>query len=186
MNERRHFSGAVLTGGRSTRMGADKALMPVDGVPMALRVANAMRAAGAADVKAIGGDAESLHRLGLRTVPDAAPGEGPLGGIISALRASRQALVVVTACDMPWIEAEQIAPLVDALARSDQSVVAVSAAGSHPQPLHAAWRVSGIEELQQLFDAGERAPSRAMRALAHLTIELGDGRWATDLDTPDH
>ena len=41
------FSGAVLTGGRSRRMGTDKALVAVEGRPMVVRVAAALRAAGA-------------------------------------------------------------------------------------------------------------------------------------------
>ena len=50
------FAGAVLTGGRSSRMGRDKATLPVDGVPMAARVADALRRAGAEPVLAVGGD----------------------------------------------------------------------------------------------------------------------------------
>ena len=185
MNEPLNFSAAILTGGRSSRMGTDKALMRIEGVPMALRVANALRAAGATDVVAVGGDVQSLQQLGLRTVPDGAPGEGPLGGILSAVRAATESVVVVTACDMPWIEAAQIVPLVEALAPSQKAVVAASTATGHLQPLHAAWRVEALAELQRIFDEGERAPRRAIRALAHVTIELGDGRWSTDLDTPD-
>ncbi len=186
MSEAVHFSGAILTGGRSTRMGTDKALVPIDGVAMALRVAEAMRSAGATDVVAVGGDADALRELGLRTVADGAPGEGPLGGILSALRAAAESVVVVTACDMPWIEAAHVVRLVEALAPSQDAVVAASTATGHLQPLHAAWRVEAIDELQRIFDEGERAPRRAIRALAHVTIELGAGRWSTDLDTPDH
>ena len=53
---RERFAGAVLTGGLSARMGRDKALLRVDGVPMAVRVATALRAGGADPVAAIGGD----------------------------------------------------------------------------------------------------------------------------------
>ena len=57
------FAGVVLTGGASRRMGRDKALLPVDGVPMAVRVATAMIAAGAHPVVALGGDADGLREL---------------------------------------------------------------------------------------------------------------------------
>ncbi|WP_434127450.1 molybdenum cofactor guanylyltransferase, partial [Enterococcus faecium] len=58
------FAGAVLTGGDSRRMGTDKALIEVDGGPLARRVANALRAAGADPVIAVGGDLEALGDLG--------------------------------------------------------------------------------------------------------------------------
>lgn len=186
MNEPSRFGGAVLVGGRSTRMGTDKALVRIEGVAMAMRVATAMSAAGAHDVVAVGGDEESLRGLGLRTIADATPGEGPLGGILSALGAATEPIVVVTACDMPWIEAAQIVPLVEALADAKDCVVAVSAAEGHLQPLHAAWRVDAIGGLRTIFENGERAPRRAIAALPHVRIELGDGRWSIDLDTPEH
>ena len=74
------FAGAVLTGGRSSRMGRDKATLPVDGVPMAARVADALRRAGAEPVLAVGGDQAALEALGLTWVADRHPGEGPSGG----------------------------------------------------------------------------------------------------------
>lgn len=51
-------------------MGRDKGLLPVDGVPMAVRVEMALRAAGAAEVVAVGGDAPALTALGLTVVAD--------------------------------------------------------------------------------------------------------------------
>jgi len=185
MSEPVRFSGAVLTGGRSTRMGTDKALVPVGGIAMAVRVANAMSAAGATDVTAVGGDEDALRSLGLRTIADSTPGEGPLGGILSALRSATESIVVVTACDMPWIDAAQIVPLVDALAHS-RAVVTVSTSQGQLQPLHAAWRLEATADLQRMFDSGERAPRRAVQGLECVTVELGDGRWSTDLDTPEH
>ena len=96
------FTGAVLTGGRSTRMGTDKAFVEVDGRPMAGRVAAALRAAGAAEVLAVGGDLDRLPSLGFdRAVPDRHPGEGPLGGLLTALAAAGHDVVVVLACDVP-------------------------------------------------------------------------------------
>ena len=68
-------------------MGRDKALLPVGGVPMALRVADALRAAGADEVVAVGGDATALAALGLTVVPDDHPGAGPLAAIVTALAA---------------------------------------------------------------------------------------------------
>jgi molybdopterin-guanine dinucleotide biosynthesis protein A len=89
--------GAVLCGGAS-RMGVDKATIPVDGVAMARRVADALAAAGCSPVSAIGGDPAELGRLGLDTVIDRYPGDGPLGGILTALAVQAPAAVVRAIC----------------------------------------------------------------------------------------
>jgi molybdopterin-guanine dinucleotide biosynthesis protein A len=170
-------------------MGTDKALLEVDGVPMALRVAGAMRDAGATEVLAVGGDAGGLSGLGLRCVPDEYPGEGPLGGIITALRAVctvranvylTSALVVISACDMPWIEARHVTPLVDALAGDPDADVAVAGA----QHLLGAWRTQALSVLERRFAEGERAPKRALTGLRVLHVDLPSGAWAADVDTP--
>src|SRR5687768_5401850 len=98
--ERPPFAGAVLTGGASRRMGADKALVEGDGLAMARRAADALWAAGATEVMAVGGDAQALGRLSLEVVRDLHPGEGPLGGILTALAATDEDVVVVLACDL--------------------------------------------------------------------------------------
>src|SRR5690606_15244567 len=80
------FTGVVLCGGRSRRFSptVDKAMVEVDGVPMARRVAHALRAAGATGVVAVGGEREAAEALGLRWRADEVPQEGPVGGIVSA------------------------------------------------------------------------------------------------------
>ena len=80
------FSGAVLCGGRSRRFGRDKAIYEHNGTPLAKISLLALREAGASVVFSIGGDADALADMGFRAVPDDHPGEGPLGGIICALR----------------------------------------------------------------------------------------------------
>ncbi|HEY5104020.1 MAG TPA: molybdenum cofactor guanylyltransferase [Acidimicrobiales bacterium] len=175
------FVGAVLTGGYSSRMGSDKALLEVDGVSMAGRVARAMLEAGAREVFAVGGDGVTLGTLGLQVVPDETPHEGPLAGIIAALRVASEDVVVVTACDMPWIGAVHVARLVHAIDKFD---VVISAANGQLQPLHAAWTRATLEKVEAAFQAGERSPLRAIQNLDYLVVDFGVGPWSIDLDTP--
>jgi molybdopterin-guanine dinucleotide biosynthesis protein A len=179
--ERDAFVGAVLTGGYGQRMGRDKALLPVEGVPMATRVTRAMLGAGAREVFVVGGDAESLSTLGLRIIPDQTPHDGPLAGIISALRAASEDVVVVTACDMPWIRENHVAGIVEAIDKFD---VVMSVADGQPQPLHAAWTRATLEKLEAAFHSGERSPLRAIRNLNYSVVDFGAGSWSIDLDTP--
>ena len=80
------FAGAVLCGGRSRRFGRDKATYAFNGTPLAKISLLALREAGASAVFSIGGDVDALADMGFMAVPDDYPGEGPLGGIICALR----------------------------------------------------------------------------------------------------
>ena len=79
--------GAVLCGGSSRRMGTDKALLEIDGVPLAERVAGVLEAAGCAPVVFVGGEPLGARATGRPFVPDRSPGAGPVGGVIT--RAAR-------------------------------------------------------------------------------------------------
>ena len=81
-------------------MGTDKALLRVGGEAMAVRVATALRDAGARDVVCVGGDASALSAIGLSVIPDVHPGEGPLGGILTALAWAEREMLVVSPCDL--------------------------------------------------------------------------------------
>ncbi|NBU39002.1 MAG: hypothetical protein EBS32_12360, partial [Actinobacteria bacterium] len=75
----------MLIGGDSSRMGTDKATFEVDGVAMANRVAAAAVDAGANEILMIGGTQARAKKLTGTWKKDAFPGEGPLGGVITAL-----------------------------------------------------------------------------------------------------
>jgi len=164
------FAGAVLTGGRSSRMGRDKATLPVSGVPMAVRVAEALRRAGAEPVLAVGGDQAALEGLGLTWVADHHPGEGPLGGILSAFAAIRDHdLVAILATDLPDVDASVLRALVADLGPHDVAV----AGGEQAEPLCGVWRVARCEAvLTSAFEQGERAVHRAMAPLHRIVVPV--------------
>ena len=162
--------GAVLCGGASTRMGVDKATMPVGGVAMARRVADALIAAGCSSVSAIGGDPAELGRLGLDCVVDQHPGDGPLGGIITALAVHAPAAVM--ACDLPGLTATTVTSLLDALGDHDAAI----AFSDRAEPLCAVWSERSAPVLRARFQAGERAMHRAIDGLdiAWVTVAATD------------
>lgn len=156
-----HAAGVVLAGGQSRRMGRDKALVVVDGRPMAAAVADALRGAGCSPVLAVGGDARALTALGLPVVADGWPGEGPLGAIVTALGHTLVPTMVV-ACDLPWLSAEVIATVVAAAGRPDVDVAIATtqldpAGAVRDEPMCACWLPSALPALTARFAAGERA-----------------------------
>lgn len=193
------FTGVVLAGGRSSRMGTDKALIEVGGRPLALIAADALRAAGAGRVVAIGGDRDGLEAIGLEVHPDDHPGEGPLGAIVTALglglgldidlhdgdSGGTTHIVVVLACDMPTIDAETVAALVDALAAHPDADGAVPVLDGRRQILTAAYRVRLRPRLDAAFAAGERAPRRALEGVEIVEVDGLDPDRLADVDRPD-
>jgi molybdopterin-guanine dinucleotide biosynthesis protein A len=159
-------------------MGTDKALVPVDGRAMALRVADALRAAGAERVVAVGGDADALRELGLDVVADQHPGEGPLGGILTALAAVDADVVVVLACDLPDPDPAVVRRVVDALGDAD-------VAAPPGELLHAAYHRRAERHLADAFAAGERAPRRAVQGLDVVEVTGLPDRALVDADRPE-
>jgi len=154
-------------------MGRDKALIEIDGLAMTQRVADALADAGCAPVVAVGGDRVRLTALGLEVITDRWPGEGPLGGIITALSATGTATCVV-ACDLPWVSSVALRRLLE-VATSAGNADVVAASTGRLEPLCAVWLPSAAVLLADAFDAGERAVGRAMEALRVETLDVDAG-----------
>ncbi|MFT3854613.1 MAG: molybdenum cofactor guanylyltransferase [Ilumatobacteraceae bacterium] len=175
-------AGAVLCGGRSSRMGRDKALVEIDGVPMVARVAAALRGSGCDPVVAIGGDRAALASLGLDVILDDHPGEGPLGGILTALtgiEVPADGTVVVVSCDVPWLTAEAVHAVAAGRGGHDVAV----AVGTRREPLCAAWRSPPPPSLAAALAGGERAVHRAVALLDAVDVPV-DPAVLGDVDSP--
>lgn len=177
---------AVLVGGRSSRMGTDKAALDPFGQGTMLGIAvGALHDAGVSPVAVVGADPTRDVPPFAEAVPDEHPDEGPLGGIITALRWSPHDLVVVIACDMPFLTAEPIAGLISAARSSPEVAGVLVELDGRAQPLTAIWRRSlALEVLSTAFATGERAPRRLLDALPIATITCADPDALIDLDSP--
>lgn len=162
-------------------MGRDKALLQLDGVPLAVRVASALWSAGADTVVAVGGDLDALGALGLAGVPDPHQGGGPLGGICVALDAAGADVVVVVACDLVDLTADAVVALVEGLGEH----VAAVAQSDRLEPLLAAWRVDRARPaLDAAYTRGERAVHRALDGLDVVRVPV-DRAVVRNLNRPE-
>ena len=174
------FAGAVLAGGASLRMGRPKAFIEIAGRPMVTNVADALRAAGADPVMVVGGDSARIESLRLRAEPDLHPGEGPLGGIVTALRLSTTAeAVAVLSCDLVVPSACEIRRLADQ--RGDDDVV-VPVVEHRPQWTHAVWSLRALPALEAAFARGARAPRHAVSDLSVRRVEIDRSNAAAYVD----
>lgn len=163
-------------------MGRDKALVVVHGEPLVQRAARALADAGAASVFVVGGDEARIEALGLTVVADRFPGEGPLGGVLTALHHTDAAVVAILATDLVDPDPRTIRVVLDALGDHD---VAVPVLDGRRHFHHAVWHRRAAEVLEAAFRAGERAIKRAVRDLRVAEVTELDEMHLRDADTPD-
>jgi molybdopterin-guanine dinucleotide biosynthesis protein A len=182
-----NFGGAVLAGGESKRMGFDKALLEIDGKPLISRVVDSVNRAGITDLKIVGGDSDSFELLGYDYLTDDYPGEGPLGGIITALnyfKTHGKKHVLIVACDLPNISEILINQILEDSLMKPESIVLPVVEG-HLQWMHALWPTAVLTTLLKSFSSGVRAPWRATEGLTLLKIEGVDPLVLFDVDQPE-
>lgn len=153
------LGGIVLAGGRSTRMGADKALVDWGGRPLVAHVAAALRSSVAGPVVVVGAPGRPLPPLpeGVEAAEDAVADRGPLEGLLAGLRAleERAEHAIVVPVDLARLRPEVIGVLEDARVRADARA-AVPEIGGDVRPLPAVYAVDLAPVARALLDAGER------------------------------
>lgn len=168
-------------------MGRPKVLVPVDGVPMGRRAATALMAAGAAPVVLVGGDPGWSDALGLVLVPDRWPGIGPVGGIATALSwAPTEAdVVLLAACDQPWIHPPDLLRMARALADDPTLDVVIGQTRDRSrQPFPSAWRPTTGPAVSALVTTGHRRLLGVLDELSVGSVAV-DPSTTVDIDEPD-
>lgn len=163
---RSEATGVVLAGGRSTRMGQDKAALMLGGEPLVRRVVERLRQALVEVI--VAGPAEiGVLVPGVRVVPDLQAGQGPLAGIGAALRAIQTPWAFVVACDMPFVEPALVRAMV-ALALAPPEVDAVVLRTERgAERLHTLYARTCLPALETRLAAGDLA---LHRLLAHIRV----------------
>jgi molybdopterin-guanine dinucleotide biosynthesis protein A len=174
-------TGIVLAGGRSTRFGADKLAIDIDGRSVLDRAVGAV-ASVAADVMVVGpvGPVGPVgSRPGVRIVDDPDPFGGPLQALAGALAQAATEIAIVVAGDMPSLERLVLELLVEQL-RSQPALDAVVLADpgdpARRQPVPLAIRAEPARAAAaEGLEAGDRSLVRLLGRLA--TAELPADRW---------
>ena len=174
--------GFVLAGGGSTRFGRDKALVRIGDRALIARLCSVMR--GVTPSVMIVGSREKYAAFGADCVADRWPGEGPLGGIITALLASSETggeWNIVIGCDMPFLTREWLTYIIQRALASEAEVVAPRSTHGL-EPLCACWRTIAAAKLQRAFEGGVRKVTEAMK---HLSMEVLDETHWKRFDSAD-
>jgi molybdopterin-guanine dinucleotide biosynthesis protein A len=160
-------TGFVLAGGKSSRMGQDKAFMQLGGRTL---LADALERAQAATGNAwIVGSTEKFAAFG-PVVEDVYPGRGPLAGIHAALSGTRTQLNLITAVDMPFLQLDFLKYLITQ-ARASHAAVVVPRAGGGLQPLCAIYRKDFAQVAQRSLTGGKNKIDTLFADVPTLVIE---------------
>jgi molybdenum cofactor guanylyltransferase len=138
----------ILSGGKSRRMGTNKALLPVSEKPNIERIKDELLPVFE-DMILVTNHQETYEFLNVKMVSDRYPGKGPLAGIHAGLLASDQEVNLVVACDMPFISAGLGAVLVENLREYD-AVVPIIEGTMHP--LFAVYRKKTIHVFENCLE----------------------------------
>ncbi len=169
-------AGYILAGGGSTRFGKDKALVEVNGTPMLEHMIELLRGVSK-QVKIVSAPSK-YTTFRTEIVEDRWPGQGPLGGIITALedfatRAARCQWNLILSCDMPFLTREWLAFLCERAAQSKAQVVFPHSA-SGPEPLCACWQTAAAAALHSGFERGVRKVTEGIALLRAEVLDAAD------------
>ena len=126
-------SAIILAGGKSSRMGTPKALLPFDGQPLIVHVAGMLQRMFD-DVVIVAAPEQELPSLPVTLVRDEVAYQGPVGGICYGLSAARGEIAFVTSCDSAFLNGRLIEHLLEQIDACD---VVVPRWQDRFQPLHA-------------------------------------------------
>lgn len=132
------FSLVIQAGGKSERMGEDKALKPFLGRPLIHRAINRIGPLADEIIVTTNRPADYAF-LGHRLVSDLAPGRGALGGLYTALASAARSIVGIVACDMPFASKALFETAIRLLVQDEADVVIAKTEEGY-EPFHAVYR----------------------------------------------
>lgn len=176
----------ILAGGKSRRLGQDKAAVQVDGLPMLARMVELARRF--CPVVAVSGRDPSALAPGLTWFLDQEPGIGPMGGIITALERYQKPCLVLS-CDLPLLDESTVGRLLEAWRARPCGAVMTTFEQTETgfiEALVAVYEPGAAPVLRRAKEEGCRKLSRAIpAALRHCVVySVRDGRPFFNVNTP--
>lgn len=189
MSSSRPLHGLVLAGGRSSRMGADKAaLVHPDGRPLARRTFDLLFEAGCADVmlslrhdQPVPAGFADIEDVAVVRDPDGGSA-GPLAGIIAAMSRMPDAEWLVLACDLPRLDVETLRHLISSRRPDEMFLSYRSEFDGLPEPLCALYAPAALPLLR---DTGFSCPRKALIRHDCRLLEPVTPRALDNANTPD-
>jgi molybdopterin-guanine dinucleotide biosynthesis protein A len=158
-------------------MGRDKARLPFRGSELVRVVADAV-ALAAGNITLIGHSEQTA-------IPDRYPGDGPLGGILTALHHTVSDWNLIVACDMPEVSGGFLSELVTRAMRSAADVLLPYGSDGLPQPLCAVYHRRALTGMEWHFSRGVRKVTEALEGLAVERLAVAELAVFQNVNTPE-
>ena len=151
LREKVKVTGVILAGGKSSRMGTDKAMLKIGSFLTIERVATVLRTV-TDEILIVTDQPAKYASFGDTTTPDLLPGNGPLGGIHAGLVKSTHHWAIVTACDLPFISTSLCRLLINS--RAPGLEVIVPRYRGRLEPLCAVYSKDALKVIEQRLARG--------------------------------
>jgi molybdopterin-guanine dinucleotide biosynthesis protein A len=185
MNPRPSFNATaiILAGGKSSRMGgSDKALLPVNGIPMIQHITDQL--SGEFRQILIGaGDTEKYAFLGHPVISDQQKDMGPLMGILSCLEASAHDINFVTGCDIPVMNMELIRQMITMAGEFD--IVMPRHGEDQYEPLFAVYRKTCVEYARNAIGEGKYRITEMLKYARAGYVDFNSVQWYRNLNNKE-
>lgn len=152
MSKGQALSGFVLAGGRSKRMGSNKALLPLAGHRLVDRAVELLEPHVAETF--VVGSPKTFPAFHVPVIPDEVQQAGPLGGILTGLRHAQNERSLVLGVDLPFLTGEILERI---LALVDESDLLIPKIGEKFEPLCAVYAKSCITHIEGMLMAGRKS-----------------------------
>lgn len=145
------ISSIVLAGGRSSRLGRDKAFIEVHGQSLIQRIVDRLRQLSE-EIIIVTNEVEKYEQFEAVVVDDVYPGKGSLGGIFSGLRRASNSHSIVVACDMPFLNLPLLQHMQKLAAPYD---VVIPRVGELTEALHAIYSQRCLPHMERQLQEGD-------------------------------
>ena len=178
--------GLVLAGGKSRRMGRDKALLERDGQSQLAYIAGLLEdKAERVFVSTRAEQQDDSERSRYPRIVDRYEEMGPLAGILSAMEEHPDVHWLVVACDLPNISDETITHLVKNCSADHPFTAYVSSHDGLPEPLCAIYRAGSTGIIRRFAEEGIHCPRKILIRSDTYLLEQADPRSLDNINTPD-
>lgn len=176
--------GLLLIGGKSMRMGRDKWALRYGEHPQAHRVAELLAGCCERVFLSARVEQQSADLPDVPLIVDSIPSRGPTTGLLSAMTLHPEAAWLVVACDLPFLDNDTLADLIE---RRDPLRIAtayLSARDGLPEPLCAIWEPGATRRLLQATEEGTTCPRKVLIQSNPKLLELANPRALDNANTP--
>lgn len=173
----------IMAGGRSSRMGQDKALVRLAGCTLLERAVGTWSGWGGALFVSVGGaERTGLAPAGTRPICDQYLQCGPLGGLQAGLTLCRTPLLLLCAVDTPLLGPDLAEGLTDALGDADACVYTLD---GRPQPLFGLYRMTCLPAVNEMLRTGAHRMTELLTRVETRALPAPAPACFRNLNTPE-